>query len=952
MEFLNVKTGDIYDGNLHSAGEGIFVHYFEGQQSINGIYSQLFVIIDDSNSNNYTIEVDGFTDTLNVPNNIKNSTFFLIDKLENHTQETDFTEIDDRDFYNLDKLKVASVETKDDSITGTSYGIHWFWVGCSSANAGEIRQELKISLNNTDTGYITVGADFYDEDEPLQKNLENFGFEIPSIFQKALFPENLREDLNDNIILNRKRRELLTEYWNLIANKGSYDSLLNSLKFFEYGDLVRIEEYWERLQSGRKIYLGDDLSTALDDRILEKINVLKRTTYCGLYLLLNKYVGGLDEETNPITEQIDDITLRWIEEDLAMKMTLLGNFFSTYFMPIHLDLLHSSIERRVFTLAFNTFTGATLERRDYYNCCLPLTLRSYDIDSERYIPRTRFYLEDTNAYVYSNTIFGNTSLVPNNVNFIGVEPLRSYQDPIYLTDHYENPLNPLLDTDDNSESSITAANWFEGIGKIVRYNVSIPNRNVDPNDSICRQTVIVYNKDESTYKTITTYVYRTPEDGRYDFDFWLLFTKSADYIINVEFNTFNGRVYTGRSEITVLDSGANYLEPYRVTRVPVDTFINSIDFFNEVLINNYPFCITHQDIYDIYRRSLLVTTSDYNSYRYLGINSTLMLIMDENVNGLSLGKNGDHSSEVGLFEITSSSDANNLLADLNSEFGYYWWDLRPRYITIEEYENSLETTPQTPPSTYVLIGVRKAFTITDEDDVLLNEFDLKVYNSTESLIQNIHIESHRLDNLLVSSIDNTDFKISVEVSGTKSNINPSVSNEIDFSNFETVEIVYNIYDLNENFIAKKVSLIDLQPYSEDDYYGTDYFKVIISDTYNLERFVDEERFYPILHQIEKLEEPCEINKYETIAIVPKFEMSKEVYGNYNWEFINFSNTENNFSVITDTASPSKASREPFVTLDNNYINKLTPGYYKVKATIKQDNRDEIELSSCTFKVSK
>ena len=31
-----------------------------------------------------------------------------------------------------------------------------------------------------------------------------------------------------------------------------------------------------------------------------------------------------------------------------LKMTLLGNYFSTYFMPIHLDLLYSSVENIIF----------------------------------------------------------------------------------------------------------------------------------------------------------------------------------------------------------------------------------------------------------------------------------------------------------------------------------------------------------------------------------------------------------------------------------------------------------------------------------------------------------------------------------------------------------------------------------------------------------------------------
>ena len=53
--------------------------------------------------------------------------------------------------------------------------------------------------------------------------------------------------------------------------------------------------------------------------------------------------------TVPILKDINEIQRKWSINDIALKMTLLGNYFSTYFMPIHMDLLFSSIENLVFT---------------------------------------------------------------------------------------------------------------------------------------------------------------------------------------------------------------------------------------------------------------------------------------------------------------------------------------------------------------------------------------------------------------------------------------------------------------------------------------------------------------------------------------------------------------------------------------------------------------------------
>ena len=946
MNFLNVKTGEIYNGDLHNSNEGVFTHYFEGQQSINGVYTQLFVIIDDS-SDDYTISLED------------NPVFFLLELPVHNTDNS--INIDDREFYKLDEIKTPSVTTNTVQLPVDNRYIHSFWVGCTSAAEGEFRQELEIKQDDVTLGFISIGADFYGEDEPLTKNMENFGVEIPSIFQKALFPVNVHEDLNDNIVLNRKRRELLTEYWNLIANKGSYDSLINSLKFFEYGDLVRIEEYWQRLQSGRKIFLGDDLENALDDQILEKINILKRTTYCGLYLLLNPYTGGLDEETNPVTQQLDEISMRWIEEDLALKMTLLGNFFSTYFMPIHLDLLHSSIERRAFTLAHNIITGSTMERRDHYDCCLPVMLRAYNVDDiDNVNERTRFYLEDTNAYVYSNTIFGDPTLDLTDYRFIGAEPLRNTEE------------NHTEDLDDNRDSSITAAHWYQGIAKIVKFNSYIPSRIVDPNDLIWKQTIVISKKAGSVYeldREITTYVSITPETDEdnetfYDFNFYLLFENATDYLINVEFETLNRRIYTAQYSLTVLNTGENYIKLYRVLRNNVDELMDygdqDTDFWNQLYINNFSFCNTHQEEGDYQHRYILVNASGNNNYRYLGTNSVIMLILDSTINNTTLET--EDGGSCPLSEISSDIAANALLNYLQTDtyFSHYWWDLRERCIvwtsdTYWDSENHQWVDPDTTNMAYVLIGVRKAFTIdpAEGDDFLLNNVTITNYSDSDV----IRIRTYRDGDTIHTEIDSIiplTYYVKVKIDDLEGSDTPSINYTITDSEYfnatRTSNVIYSIYkkvdDVYE-FISSFNGELYFQPYSSRDDYGKKVHKITF-DTSNLPRYVDEERFFPILHRIEKLEEPCEINRNETIALIPTFERSEDVDPNstFNWTFKNLSTGEE------ESLPVNYASREPFVSLDNNTLKTLTPGYYSVKATVVQDEYENVETTMCSFKVSK
>ena len=43
-------------------------------------------------------------------------------------------------------------------------------------------------------------------------------------------------------LLEKKFKELLVNYWDVIANKGSYKSLINSIKWFEYGDILKLRD--------------------------------------------------------------------------------------------------------------------------------------------------------------------------------------------------------------------------------------------------------------------------------------------------------------------------------------------------------------------------------------------------------------------------------------------------------------------------------------------------------------------------------------------------------------------------------------------------------------------------------------------------------------------------------------------------------------------------------------
>ena len=190
-------------------------------------------------------------------------------------------------------------------------------------------------------------------------------------------------------------------YMDIVANKGSYASVINSLKWFEWGDLVRLEEVWEMKEGHKTWYRLEDINTTLSTYL----DNMSKTTYIGVYFALHQLsehngemiyrdtngvypwsqqntlysdqvmtnndvsytitgdtpilqttripvdLGTIEgiEIYNEVIPEVENTIALWNNIDLCLKMTLLGSFYSTFFLPIHMDLLHSTIESTVFT---------------------------------------------------------------------------------------------------------------------------------------------------------------------------------------------------------------------------------------------------------------------------------------------------------------------------------------------------------------------------------------------------------------------------------------------------------------------------------------------------------------------------------------------------------------------------------------------------------------------------
>lgn len=308
-----------FNADVNGEGDGGYCFYFDDNQSTELVYQKRLIFLSDKD-----------TVAIEMP---ENDVFFLFKYL---TPETGLLSLED--------CKAYSIESKGEALDGKY--IHYINIGCCSKATGEYIEDFTVD----GTSY-EIAADFHSQDESLRILLANQGLTLPTDVQRALYDTNIKEKYPDWIIINRKFKELLINATNILYKKGSYKSLMDSLGWFEW-EGVRLNEYWS--EDKYNMLHEKEISSMYSNLIDELLGIYRKTTFISLSYNLNK-----NKETNGVVKYdmdgkdatvpiLEDIQNKWGVEDLMLKMTLLGNYFSTYFMPIHLDLLFSSVVKYVY----------------------------------------------------------------------------------------------------------------------------------------------------------------------------------------------------------------------------------------------------------------------------------------------------------------------------------------------------------------------------------------------------------------------------------------------------------------------------------------------------------------------------------------------------------------------------------------------------------------------------
>lgn len=482
IKFINLNNGSVFDGSTP------YIHWFDKEQSTGVYYVKHICAI-------------GNTQTINVK--IKSSVFKLldIDKITSSTSEY-INEFEYKDLLNctVDELNINGVQLNEYYI----YNIYFCGV---VDDASEYVDDFYI-----DDVIYKIGLDAYDINESLFINASNMGINIPESIQKAIYSNNIHDESIDNILINRKLKELLSNYWDVIANKGSYKSLLNSLKWFEWGDKVEMRELWQYDDR----YDSRPVAMIMDEKYKNTLSRFKKTTYYTLSCLLKiiKDENGetsYDSELNP---QLLKISHDWSVRELMLKVCMLGNFYEEFFTPIHIDVKFATVEDLVYTNTVKNINSHNITRNYIYSNIIPI----------KCIVDDTYYIKDVHAYVGFDTMFKTES---STYTADG----SKYNDIVVVGVDGEVKSN-------GTDDILVYPQLYSGPGAIADFNVELKVNELD----FIKRSEIVIGYPSGTWETRVdnTIFHPTKNDnGEYiiNIQFHILFTLAGEHIIKLTFET-------------------------------------------------------------------------------------------------------------------------------------------------------------------------------------------------------------------------------------------------------------------------------------------------------------------------------------------------------------------------------------------------------------------------------
>lgn len=232
-----------------------------------------------------------------------------------------------------------------------------------SEERGEFLEDLEIYLiedgeEDIKIAEISLFCEAIAEDYRLTDILENFGQKLEAVDSIVFRDTEVLDDEIDHQILNKKKKELILEFSEIIPYIGSYKGLIEALRFYGYSDL-KIKEWWLNLETEKFFYYEIDKKTyrtlAPKKETFGSNNVMKRTGKFSLFYDVFKLTGEVDKYGIPEIEP----NFAYSQEEVLIKLYGLKTLLKEKYLPLNTRIVDITGETLVFDrISSSSFTNS------------------------------------------------------------------------------------------------------------------------------------------------------------------------------------------------------------------------------------------------------------------------------------------------------------------------------------------------------------------------------------------------------------------------------------------------------------------------------------------------------------------------------------------------------------------------------------------------------------------
>lgn len=323
----------------------------------------------------------------------------------------------------LNEYDLILLDVKDKADSEKYVYVIPIYIICNSEEDGSFKTNALININN-EYCPIQIGGTFMNVSLKTEINAGNFGMTLPEDIVKAVYQHSFINEKLDKTLYNEKLKEYLLNMMNIKGNCGNIESAVNALKWFGWGDKITLYTLSKTDNEFQDQFIRDVL-TINDDNIFA-YEYFRKTPLISLEVKENEVTEKRTDfnfnneiwgENKPVLRNLFDYVIPECDEingivyyksyydfsieEIYLKLTVLNNFYKKYFLPLHININSSSVNRIEFMddvkfsiRPFESYTSKTV------------IINKNDID----------VVFDNNVYILRSLVPENNFLFDDNLN--------------------------------------------------------------------------------------------------------------------------------------------------------------------------------------------------------------------------------------------------------------------------------------------------------------------------------------------------------------------------------------------------------------------------------------------------------------------------------------------------------------------------------------------------------